>query len=113
MIESRQWSLVPFRFGDCRWGGGRRVKRCVFLGGRSGMKRSIIIGSIGLASILRAGIAAQGQTQPGPTYPPGQTMPRGQTSDEIACQTFPQIVAPWGAPGITAAEFETWASDQD
>jgi hypothetical protein len=77
------------------------------------MKRSIVIGTLGFASILGAGIAAQGQTQPGQTYPQGQTMPWGQTSDEIAWQTFAQIVAPSGAPGMKAAEFETWASDQD
>src|SRR4051794_9104492 len=77
------------------------------------MKRSIVVGSLGFASILATGIAVQGQTQPGQTYPQGQTMPWGQTSDQIAWLTFAQIVAPSGAPGMKAAEFETWASDQD
>jgi hypothetical protein len=77
------------------------------------MKRSIVVGSLGFASVLAAGIAVQGQSQPSHTDPQGRTMPWGQTSDEIAWQTFAQIVAPSGAPRMKAAEFETWASDQD
>lgn len=68
--------------------------------------------AVGCATLVGMGIAAQGPTTT-PTYPQGQTMPWGQTSDQIAWLTFAQITAPSGAPNVKAAEFETWASDQD
>lgn len=78
------------------------------------MKRSIILGATGLATILCGAIAADSRpAKTAQTYPQGQTLPWGQTSDQISWLTFAQIVAPSGAPGIKAAEFETWASDQD
>lgn len=69
--------------------------------------------ALGCAGLVGMKISAQGPTPPAPTYPQGQTMPWGQTSDQIAWLTYAQIVAPSGAPNVKAAEFETWASDQD
>jgi hypothetical protein len=73
-----------------------------------------ISATIAVTILVSAGMGAFARSPAPPqTYPQGQTMPWGQTSDQIAWLTFAQIVAPSGAPGIKAAEFETWASDQD
>lgn len=78
------------------------------------MKRIVLGGMTAVAAAFGIEMAAHGQApSPGQTYPQGQTMPWGQTSDQIAWLTFAQIVAPSGAPNVKAAEFETWASDQD
>ncbi|MFC3580317.1 hypothetical protein [Sphingomonas hylomeconis] len=71
-----------------------------------------VVAALGAAGLVGVEIAAQ-EAATTPTYPQGQTMPWGQTSDQIAWLTFAQIVAPSGAPNVKAAEFETWASDQD
>jgi hypothetical protein len=53
---------------------------------------------------MSAGTVAFGQ---------GSNLPWGQPSDQLAWETFVQVVAPSGNPGNTDVEFETWASDQD
>ncbi|MBW8842403.1 MAG: hypothetical protein JF608_11475 [Sphingomonadales bacterium] len=78
------------------------------------MKYGSISGMVALAALAGFGVAAFARPPAPPqTYPQGQTMPWGQTSDQIGWLTFAQIVAPSGAPNMKAAEFETWASDQD
>jgi hypothetical protein len=69
------------------------------------MNRKIIVGAalgLAMAGVTAAIALAQ-----------GQPMPWGQPSDQLAWETFVQVVAPSGNPGATAVEFETWASDQD
>jgi hypothetical protein len=43
----------------------------------------------------------------------GQTLPWGQSADQVAWETFVQVVAPSGDPTQHRVEFETWASDDD
>jgi hypothetical protein len=48
------------------------------------MKRVIVTGAAALASVVCFGLAAQSQTpKQVKTYPQGQTMPWGQTSDRV------------------------------
>jgi hypothetical protein len=43
----------------------------------------------------------------------GSNLPWGVSSDQIAWETFTQVVSPAGQPGKKLVVFETWASDQD
>ncbi|WP_144021423.1 hypothetical protein [Caballeronia sordidicola] len=43
----------------------------------------------------------------------GTILPWGQSSDQLAWQTFVQVTAPSGNPNSSQVEFETWASDDD
>jgi hypothetical protein len=60
------------------------------------------LGVLPAALLLSAGSAAF-----------GQTLPWGQQPDQVAWETFVQVVAPSGDPKLHRVEFETWASDDD
>ena len=60
------------------------------------------LGLLPAALLLSAGTAAF-----------GQTLPWGQQADQVAWETFVQVVAPSGDPKQQRVEFETWASDDD
>jgi hypothetical protein len=67
------------------------------------MKHKIVFAALA-AGVLFVASDVQGQSG---------KLPWGQTADQIAWETFAQVVAPSGNPNAKRAEFETWASDED
>jgi hypothetical protein len=73
------------------------------------MQRKIAISVAAVAALLAGSyVWAQGRTSPS-----AHVLPWGQTADEVAWQSFAQIMAPSGNPQTKDVEFETWASDED
>ncbi|MBV8686924.1 MAG: hypothetical protein JOZ90_07010 [Alphaproteobacteria bacterium] len=77
------------------------------------MRKATAFGGAATAALLAASAATYAFAQGGP-------LPWGQSADQLAWETFVQVVAPSGqfianpnAPGPARVEFETWASDQD